>query len=95
MRPDALMLPSTIKFGYRMSERAENACLHAERLLQADVAAGERAHIRTQPHGRLFVTRDPFDTIFFPTGHPRSGQPRYHWERQPDGSEHGHLVEGA
>ena len=34
-------------------------CRIAEPLLEVDYKAGERAYIRKQPHGRLFVTRDP------------------------------------
>ncbi len=94
-RPDALFLPESVKVGAIMSDRVDSACRYAESLLEADCAAGERAHIRTQPHGRLFVTRDYRDTIFFPAGHPRSGQARYNWVRQSDGSEFGYLVEGA
>ena len=52
-------------------------------------------YIRKQPHGRLFITRDPHDTIFFPTGHPRSGTPRYRWERQDGGVELGWLLEAG
>ena len=38
----------------------------------------------------MFVTRDPLDTILFPTSHPRSGQPRYRWEKRPGGIEVGY-----
>jgi hypothetical protein len=93
VRPDALFLPETVKSGSRLSDRVTAVCRVAEPLLVVDRAAGERAYIRRQPHGRLFVTRDPLDTIFFPTGHLRSGQPRYRWERQADGAEIGFLIE--
>ena len=92
MRPDALFLPVTAQtVSARIFERVAAVCRIAEPLLQVNHAAGERAYIRKQPHGRLFITRDPADTIFFPTGHPRSGAPRYHWERQADGTELGYL----
>jgi hypothetical protein len=89
------MLPAAKKSGARMSERVRSICEIAEPLLSVDYAAGERAWIRQQPHGRLFITRDPADTIAFPIGHPRAGRPRYHWERRPDGTEIGYLTEDA
>ena len=95
MRPDALFLPETVKTGGRIFDRIAAVCRIAEPLLQVNLAAGEKAYIRKQPHGRLFVTRDASDTIFFPIDHPRSGQPRYRWERQPDGAEFGYLIEGT
>jgi hypothetical protein len=33
------------------------------------------------------------DTICFPRDHRLSGQPRYRWEKQLDGSEWGYLLE--
>ena len=51
----------------------------AEPLLGVDRPSGERAYIRRQPGGRLFVTASPLDTLLFPVGHPREGQSRYHW----------------
>ena len=70
MRPDALFLPETVKTGGRIFDRIAAVCRIAEPLLQVNLAAGEKAYIRKQPHGRLFVTRDPADTIFFPIDHP-------------------------
>lgn len=93
MRPDALFLPESIKRGPRLFDRVTAVADIAEPLLEVDREAGERAHIRTQPHGRLFVTRDPLDTILFPTSHARSGQPRYRWEKRDGGIEVGYLVE--
>ena len=81
--------------GARVFERVRSAADFADPLLEVDAAAGERSYIRKQPHGRLFVTRDPADTIYFPTSHPRSGQPRYRWEKRPGGIEIGYLVDGA
>ena len=92
MRPDALFLPESLKTGCRVFDRIMSICHIAEPLLQVDYPAGERAYIRKQPHGRLFISRDPADTIFFPTGHPKCGQPRYRWERQTDGLELGYLI---
>jgi hypothetical protein len=92
MRPDAVFLTAvSAAMAGRIFERVAAVCQIAEPLLQVNYAAGERAYIRKQPGGRLFITRDPTDTILYPTGHPRSGSPRYRWERQTDGTELGWL----
>jgi hypothetical protein len=91
LRPDAVFLPETLKAGGRIFDRIGSICKIAEPLLEVDFPR-ERAYIRKQPHGRLFITRDPTDTIFFPTGHPRSGQQRYRWVQQADGADLGYLV---
>jgi hypothetical protein len=93
--PDALMIPEGLKAGARMSDRVTSVVDIAEPLLVVDRSQGERAHIRIQPHGRLFVTKDVHDTILFPRGHERDGQPRYHWVLQESGLEYGYLVGGA
>jgi hypothetical protein len=93
-RPDALFLPESLKVGPTIFARVDSVCDVAEPLLEVDRAAGERAWIRTQPHGRLFITRDPADTILYPTNHPKSGQPRYRWENREGGVEVGYLLEG-
>ena len=90
--PDALMLPEGRKQGMRMVDRVASIAEIAEPLLQVDRAQGERAYIRLQSNGRLFVSKSIFDTIYFPKDHERDGQPRYHWVSQPDGSEFGYLV---
>jgi hypothetical protein len=95
LRPDAVFLPETVKCGPRIFDRIAAVSRIAEPLLEVDRLKGERAYIRKQPHGRLFITRDPADTIFFPTGHPWSGQQRYCWERQTDGAELGYLIHRA
>jgi hypothetical protein len=93
MRPDALFLPPQPIGSGRIFDRVKAVSLIAEPLLEVDYKGGERAYIRKQAGGRLFITRDPTDTILFPTGHPRSGQPRYRWERRADGTELGYLVD--
>jgi hypothetical protein len=93
VRPDALYLTESLKNGARIFGRVTSICKIAEPMLEVNYAGGERAYIRKMPHGRLFITRDPTDTVLFPTDHPRSGQPRYRWERQADGMEIGWLVE--
>jgi hypothetical protein len=94
VRPDALFVHSPPKASGTITARVEAACKLFERLLECDYPR-EKAYIRKQPFGRLFVTRDPADTILFPTGHPRSGQPRYRWERQADETELGYLITEA
>ncbi len=89
--PDALMLLETSKRGARMVDRVASIADIAEPLLEVDRERGERAYIRTQGNGKLFVSKSILDTIHFPKGHPRDGQPRYRWVVQPDGSEFGYL----
>ena len=90
--PDALMLSEDRKRGARMVDRVASIADVAEPILKVDRARGERAYIRLQGNGKLFVTKSIIDTILFPKDHERDGQPRYHWELQPDGSEFGYLV---
>jgi hypothetical protein len=91
-RPDALFLPISAKQGDTMARRVRAVSTIAEPLLEVDYKGGERAIIREQgQQGRLFITRDASDTILFPAGHPRAGQPRYRWEPGPDGAELGWL----
>jgi hypothetical protein len=78
-----------------MSERVASIAEIAEPLLRVDRTSGERAWIRQQGSDWLFITKDTRDTIYFPTGHSQSGQSRYTWLNQPDGSRFGYLVEGA
>jgi hypothetical protein len=90
--PDALMLPEDRKRGARMIDRVASIADIAEPILEVDRAGGERAYIRLQGNGKLFISKSIVDTIFFPRDHAREGQPRYRWELQPDGSEFGYLV---
>ena len=89
--PTCVMLPPQPGTAGRIFDRVAAVCRIAEPLFEVDYAGGERAYIRKQPGGRLFITRDPADTILHPTGHPRSGSPRYIWDRRPDGIELGFL----
>jgi hypothetical protein len=91
-RPDALFLPETVKRGERIFERVSAVCRIAEPLLECDYPR-EKAYIRKMPHGRLFITRDPADTILYPINHPKSGQPRYRWEKRDGGMQVGYLIE--
>ena len=93
-RPDAVIFPDSWKTGNHPIERLNSLADHAESRLQTDRAAGERAHIRhARAGGMRFCTHSPFDTLLFPKDHPRAGQERYRWERQPDGAELGYLVD--
>jgi hypothetical protein len=93
--PNALILPEAWKKGESQIDRIDSILAIAEPLLDVDRSKGERAYIRRQPGGRLFVTSDPHDTLLFPIGHSQEGQQRYHWIVSADGSEHGFLIEGA
>ena len=75
--------------------RVASICNVAEPLLGIDRSKGERAHIRIQPGGKLFITRSIHDTINFPSWHDSEGQPRYTWEPQASRIEFGFLVDGA
>jgi hypothetical protein len=90
--PDALMIPEAKKTGARMPDRVASVADIAEPLLLVDRSSGERAYIRIQPGGRLFVSKDVHDTILFPKGHRRDGQARYNWVPQENGVEYGYLV---
>jgi hypothetical protein len=90
--PDALMIPESLKSGARMSDRVASIAELAEPLLVVNRSKGERAYVRIQPGGRLFVTKDVRDTILFPRNHHRCGQPRYHWATGDDGIDRGYLV---
>lgn len=92
---DALIIPESWKAGGTQLDRIDSILRVAEPILGVDRARGERAYIRRQPGGRLFITADPRDTISFPAGHPREGSARYTWTASPDGSERGSLIEEA
>ncbi len=93
--PDALFIPETMKRGRSLYERIDSILSLAEPLLGADRARGDRAYIRRQGDGWLFVTRDPIDTIYFPLNTPLRGRPRYHWLDGTDGIRRGYLVPEA
>jgi hypothetical protein len=94
-RPDALILSQRVKRGADVFERVASVADIAEPILGADRTQGLLVYIRPQPDGTFFITRDPNDSIYFATQHPRAGQNRYRWEDQSDGSRWGYLVEGA
>ncbi len=85
------MVPETRKKGGRLIDRVASIADYAEPLLAVDRARAERAYIRLQGNGKLFISKSVFDTINFPTDHVRGGQPRYRWVLQADGTEFGYL----
>jgi hypothetical protein len=94
-RPDALFLPASLKRGATLRERVGSVADVADGLLEVDASDGEKSYIRTQPHNVLFVTRDPYDSIYYPLDHPKSGQPRYRWEKRDGGVQIGYLIESV
>lgn len=94
-KPDALMIPETLKRGATQLDRIDSICSFAESILGGDRSKGVTARIRRQPGGRkMFVTLSPRDTLRFPVNSGESG-PRYYWVAQPDGVEYGYLVDAA
>lgn len=93
--PDALFVPEAVKRGRTLFERIESILAIAEPILGVDRARGDRAYIRRQGDGWLFVTRDPQDTIYFPLDSPLRGRPRYRWIDGMDGIRRGYLVTEA
>ena len=94
-RPDALIIPESVKRRRAMVDRVVSVADIAEPLLEVDRAAGERAYIRLQQHGKLFVSRDIKDTLFFTNNHPLAMRERYRWELGDDGIQRGYLVDEA
>ena len=91
--PHALIFPESWKQGRTQIDRIDSILAIAEPLLGVDRSQGERAYIRRQPGGHLFITKDPQDTLQFRVGHPREGKSRYNWVVHPDGSQHGFLID--
>jgi hypothetical protein len=93
--PDALILKESVKRGTRFINRVNSIADIAEPILGVDRSRNERAYIRQQPQGKLFITKSIHDTLLFPKWHDRENEERYRWEVQPDGSKFGYLVDGA
>jgi hypothetical protein len=93
---DALMVAEARhKYGRRLIDRINSICEIAEPLLGVDRNAGQRAWIRRQYGGWLFITRDPEDTIYYPLSSPLRGRDRYAWVMGSDGIKRGYLTEDA
>lgn len=90
---DAVLIPEALKSGRRKSERVRSIAAITEPLLGCDRRKGQKGYmhrtILSVPHpddrmkrtNLLFVTKNPNDTMKFPTGHPRHPQDRYRWEK--------------
>jgi hypothetical protein len=96
-RPDALMIPATMKRGATPGIRLDMICTLAEGFLGLDRRKGEHARVRVwPPKGEfLFVTTSDLDEFYFPQIHPKAGQSRYRWEMQPNGIAFGYFEPGA
>ena len=89
-KPDALLYGPDFKgSGPTVSTRIHAALDRLEPML------GGQVYIRDVGGGNYLATRSHSDTLAFPSGHPRAGEPRYVWESQPNGLRFGRLVEGA
>lgn len=60
----------------------------------AAVLGVPRVFVRHQGDSH-FLTGDPRETLFFPPGDPRSGQPRYTWTDRGDGISLGRRIADA
>jgi hypothetical protein len=89
--PDALFIRESLKRGATLYERMNSILDIAEPILAVDRAKGERAYIRRQGDGWLFVTRDSRDSIGFALNTPLRGRPRYDWVLGADGIKRGYL----
>jgi hypothetical protein len=93
---DALLIPQHFKVGSTQKERIASINRIAYPLLGVDPAAGEWAWIRTQAcEGRIFVTKDGNDSLYFPSQHPLRGQKRYHWIEDANGVLRGYMTPSA
>lgn len=102
--PDAVLVPNTWKGEGHEFHQLMTIGRIAKKMLKIDPAKGEKEYTRTAdasievdgdtPLVPLhFSTRNPHDTPVFPRNHRRGGQPRFRWERQPDGSALGFYVD--
>jgi hypothetical protein len=89
--PDALFVPEKLKRGRTLWERINSILDIAEPMLGLDRSRGQRAYIRRQGNGWLFITSDPEDTIDYPLGTPLQRRPRYFWIDGPDGIRRGYI----
>jgi hypothetical protein len=90
--PDAVLADEAMKTGSNHVDRINSVLDVVEPILGVDRSKGERAYIRRQPGNQMFITRDPFDTILHPLGHPSEGRERYRWEPVLSGIRKGYLI---
>jgi hypothetical protein len=81
---DAIRFPRGWDPGFRTGNRLHEVLDYCEPHL------GAKGYIRSVGE-EVLVTADPADGLLFPPGHKLGGQPRYDWQRQPDGCEFGTL----
>jgi hypothetical protein len=89
--PDALFVPESMKRGRTLWDRMNSILDIAEPMLGVDRSKGDRAYIRRQGDGWLFITKDPEDTIDYPLRTPLQRRPRYVWIDGLDGIRRGYL----
>lgn len=94
--PDAILMPDTCRNpGGKLIDFIASIAAIADPILKVDPSKQERSYIRQQHDGKMFATKSPVDTLYFPFGHSQQGKSRYRWESQADGMQYGYLVEGA
>ncbi len=89
--PDALFVPENKKRGRTLWDRLNSILDIAEPMLGVDRSKGERAYIRRQGDGWLFITKNPEDTIYHPLQTPLQRRPRYVWTDGLDGIRRGYF----
>jgi hypothetical protein len=96
-KPDALMIPASMKRGATPADRLDMICTLAEGFLGLDRRKGEHAFVRAwPPDGEfLFVATSELDEFYFPKTHAKCGQSRYRWDMQPNGIAFGFFEPGA
>lgn len=93
--PDALFVPSGVLRGRHTLQMVHAAADVVEPLLGVDPLKREKAWMRGMNNGKLFCTKSPHDTVYFPKDHPTPGLDRYHWVEKENGVEYGYLMEDA
>ena len=88
--PDALFVLENMKQGRTLRDRINSILDIAEPILGVERSKGERAYIRRQGDGWLFITKDPEDTIYYALRTPLQGRPRYVWVDDSDAIRRGY-----
>jgi hypothetical protein len=84
-----------LKPAYLESDAALEALVEiAEHYLEVDAESPEMVWVVDQAT-YYFASREKNATFIYPVSDPRHGRERYRWEKQPDGSEFGWLVDGV
>lgn len=93
--PDALLIQESLKTGSTVFKRMNSVLDIAEPILGVDRGKGERAYVRRQGDGWLFITCDHTDTLYFPLRCRLRGRPRYRWTEPVNGIRQGFLTPQA